>query len=113
MKQETAGVPFLASGWNACCFSIHLELADLGSYFADFLAENKERFAERGLLLDMSAPAPCPSVWIDRLQFARLVDNLLENSLKYKKEAEVQRHIRLIEEENQLILHFADNGRGV
>ncbi|MPN38481.1 Adaptive-response sensory-kinase SasA [bioreactor metagenome] len=52
-------------------------------------------------------------VIIDRTQFGRVLWNLLENSLKYAGEQNVQMKIILSEEEQKVVLRFEDNGPGV
>lgn len=67
----------------------------LRDYFADFTAENTALFAERGLILHYTAPSDPARVRIDRMQFQRVIDNLLENALKYKDTDTVAMDIKL------------------
>ena len=76
---------FLFSKLDLGQVSFMMERVSLRDYFADFAAENTERLAERGLILHYSPPAGPAWTAIDRMQFQRVIDNLLENALKYKE----------------------------
>ena len=90
-----------------------LEAVRLQDYFTDYVAENAERLLARGLRLVFQSHADFP-VRIDRMQFQRVVENLVENSLKYKRGEIGNLTVSLKKEaENQLRLEFADDGAGV
>ena len=90
-----------------------LETVSLRDYFADFTAENAALFSERGLILNYAAPTEAARVRIDRMQFQRVIDNLLENALKYKDTATIAMDIKLEATPVQVTLSFADHGPGV
>ena len=90
-----------------------LETVSLRDYFADFTAENAALFSERGLILNYAAPTEAARVRIDRMQFQRVIDNLLENALKYKNTATIAMDIKLEATPVQVTLSFADHGPGV
>ena len=90
-----------------------LETVSLRDYFADFTAENAPLFSERGLILNYEAPTEEARVRIDRMQFQRVIDNLLENALKYKDTDTVAMDIKLEATPVQVTLSFADHGPGV
>ena len=89
------------------------ETVSLRDYFADFTAENAALFSELGLILNYEAPTEAAQVRIDRMQFQRVIDNLLENALKYKDTDTVAMDIKLEATPGHVILSFADHGPGV
>lgn len=120
MIYETAGTMeklveslFLFSKLDLGRIPFHFEAVEMYSYFADFAAEQSEELAERGLQLHLEAPQEQAVVQLDRLEFQRVLKNLLENSLKYKKQPVVQVCIGLEKKEGQLHIAFADDGQGV
>ncbi|MGN0948930.1 MAG: ATP-binding protein [Megasphaera sp.] len=104
---------FLFSKLDLGQVSFAMETVSLRDYFTDFVAENKQRLAERGLILHYAAPSGPARAAIDRMQFQRIVDNLLENSLKYKEKGTVAMDIVLRETPESVVLTFADDGPGV
>lgn len=76
---------FLFSKLDLGQVSFTMEPVSLRDYFADFTAENTARLAERGLILHYTPPSGPARTAIDRMQFQRVLDNLLENALKYKQ----------------------------
>lgn len=54
-----------------------------------------------------------PEVDADVEQIRRILDNLLENSIKYVEKKPVEIWIRIRKEEHHLILEWKDNGEGV
>ena len=76
---------FLFSKFDLGQIPFHLEKVSIYDYFKDFTEENQDLFASRGMQLELAVAAFHPLVSLDRLQFQRVVDNLLANSLKYKK----------------------------
>lgn len=104
---------FLFSKLDLGRIPFHMELVDLTAYFSDYTAENYESFAERGLEIEFQPVDEAALVKLDRLQFQRVVENLLENSLKYRSMEKVHAGIALIREGNNWKLSFDDDGRGV
>lgn len=91
-----------------------LEAVQLQNYLADYVAENADRLLARGLRIVFQSHGANFQVRIDRMQFQRVVENLVENSLKYKRSEIGNLTISLKDEENgQLRLEFADDGVGV
>lgn len=91
-----------------------LEAVQLHDYFTDYVAENADRFLARGLRLIFQCHSLHSQVLIDRMQFQRVVENILENSLKYKQGEIGNLTISLRNEgERQLSLEFADDGPGI
>lgn len=104
---------FLFSKLDLGQVSFMMERVSLRDYFADFAAENMERLAERGLILHYSPPAGPAWTAIDRMQFQRVIDNLLENALKYKEGPTVTMDLHLAETPQAVVLTAADHGPGV
>lgn len=101
-KLDLGGVPF------------HFETVELGAYFADFCEETAVRLdrKEMDLAFVNQAPGPAPAR-IDRVQFGRAVQNLVDNSVKYKKPGRGRLAISLRPYAGGWEISFADNGRGV
>lgn len=104
---------FLFSKLDLGRVPFHLETVDLAAYFADYTAENQAAYAQRGLQLEFSGTGCRALVQIDRMQFQRVVENLLENSLKYNQVHGVRVRISLTVQEKMVQLSFADDGIGV
>lgn len=90
-----------------------LETVSLRDYFTDFTAENAAPLAERGLLIHYTPPLEPARVNIDRMQFQRVLDNLLENALKYKDTETIAMDISLKTTKDRVTLSVADHGPGV
>jgi len=105
---------FLFSKLDLGCMPFHLEPVRLDAYFFDYVAENRVALQAKGLRVELAVH--CTNCWvaIDRLQFKRLVENLVENSLKYKCGSEGRLVITLRDgPENCLQMKFSDDGVGV
>ena len=68
---------------------------------------------ERGLVLTWKADGGEALVQLDRNQFPRVLDNIVENSIKYKKGSTGRLQISMVENDKDISLFFADNGQGV
>ena len=120
MIQKTAGNMenlvenlFLFSKMELGRVEFKLEKINLYDYFSDFIADKQEIFLQRNLQIKLCENKKIPAVKIDRLQFERLVENILENSIKYKQSDKAEVFINFVERENFLQISFADKGRGV
>ena len=105
---------FLFSKLDLEKVKFNLEAVSLNDYFTDYLAENADRLLSRGLRMTLQCRSTNFLVLIDRVQFQRVVENLVENSLKYKC-SEVVNFIVYLENEGkgQMRLEFIDDGSGV
>ena len=105
---------FLFSKLDLKKIPFHLESVALADYLADFARDRSELFAVRGLALSFSSDGrPCRAA-IDRTQFPRVLENFLENSIKYRREdVPAALHIHVEEAGETVRLSFTDNGQGV
>ncbi len=85
----------------------------LGKYFQTYREENTEPLKEKGLYLTVEDKSNGALVAIDPLQWQRVVDNILGNSIKYKKNDIVNVKIILTREANRVKIVLADDGVGV
>lgn len=101
-KLDLGGVPF------------HFETVELGAYFGDFCEETAPRLERQQMDLSFvnEAAGPAPAC-IDRVQFGRAVQNLVDNSVKYKKPGRGRLTISLRPQADGWEIAFSDDGRGV
>ena len=102
-KLDVGGVPF------------HTELVDLGGYLADYCEEAQLRFAPQDFHIRFENRCGGPAfVMIDRFQLGRAVQNLVDNSFKYRKGTpNDELRVVLSREEGAVTIRFADNGLGI
>lgn len=112
MERLTADL-LLVSKLDMGRVEFNLEKVCLTKYFSDFSAECAELLAARGLILHLDEDSEHAIALLDREQFARVVDNLLENSIKYKQNDVVNVTISVLRDGDKLRVSFADDGRGV
>ena len=103
---------FLFSKLDLGRIPFHLEPVVLQDYFKDFVAEKCQELRERGIDLKFQGQSTA-CVSIDRMQFQRVIDNLLTNSWKYRRGDRSGVKLILSDRENQLQLDFIDDGIGV
>ncbi len=107
---------FLFSKLDLGRIPFNFENVPLKDYFTDFYNEQKPLLAEKNINLTMEMNLPKDEqgmVSIDRMQFQRVIDNLISNSSKYSNRDKVDINIRLEAINNNLRITFADNGPGV
>ena len=104
---------FLFSKLDLGRVELHLEPVAIYSYFVDFVDDKRLYFAERGLNLILTDKPSDAKVEIDYAQFARVIDNILNNSLKYKRNDTVEVKIDIQTQQNKVRIAFSDNGVGV
>ena len=83
----------------------------------DFLTESVQEhasdFAEQGLQLSMEESAIKARICIDRAEFSRVLKNIWENSIKYRRGNTAAVRMSLAEENEQLVIRCDDDGVGV
>ena len=104
---------FLFSKLDLGRMEFHTEPVAIYNYFNDFVEEKKLYFAERGLNLTLTGESTPTRVKIDYSQFARVVDNILSNSIKYKRNESVNVEINIKVQSDKVIIAFIDDGIGV
>lgn len=105
---------FLFSKLDLGRMEYHMEKVPLKAYLEDYVEEQSEHFKSQGLLLKVEAPREECVVLLDRIQFSRIVTNLLSNSIKYKTADLGHVVMSLSVPRKQWVqLAFSDDGPGV
>jgi signal transduction histidine kinase len=90
--------------------SIRLQVCDCGSVLTD---------VRRNLMADLKrneveiSNGPLPVIRADPVLFGQLVQNLIENSIKYHGEVAPRIHISAVEESGRWLFTLRDNGIGI
>lgn len=104
---------FLFSKLDVGEFPFYLEQMDLGEELAGFIVSIAEEYEKKGLKINLTQNVQNAWVRLDVVQFRNAVVNVLENSVKYKREKEGIMGISAVEEGDQVIITFTDDGPGV
>ncbi|MDF2921756.1 MAG: two-component system sensor histidine kinase [Paenibacillaceae bacterium] len=92
----------------------HFEPTDLARYFEDCAADNQYEFQQAGVSLELVAELNQPvTVRMDRERFKRVVQNILDNALKYSDKPQGRVAVILRETRTSAIIEIQDNGRGI
>ena len=92
----------------------HMVRIDLAEYVKGFVAQKEKTFNPSEVQFVMEQEEEIlPEADVDIEQIRRILDNLLENSMKYVEKQPVEAWIRVIKEETYLTLEWKDNGEGV
>ncbi len=93
-----------------------LETVELGIYLEESVGELRSGLEAHGMQMDFKNECAEPVlVQLDRFQFGRVLSNLMDNSVKYKKPREEKPKIRLTLtcDGKAAVLRFSDNGIGI
>ncbi len=106
---------FLFSKLDAGGIPFHKEPTELAGYLTDFCEESALRLKASGFSLRFENRCQdCAMAFIDRIQFARALQNLTDNSLKYRKGTpDDSLTVTLERVAGCLAIIFTDNGRGI
>ena len=87
------------------------EELDFRDYLAQYVEDVQAQYAEK---LDLSLDAPEP-VWVgmDRITFRQVLDNLLDNAIRYRRGNRATVELRLSEGEGHALLEVVDQGMGI
>ena len=100
-KLETGNIP------------LHLQQTELSAWLSAYIEEKREQLAEEPIEWTQDLSPSTGTVHIDREQFRRILDNLLENSRKYAEVQPLRIQITGQETDKDYLIRFADNGQGV
>ena len=96
-------------------FPFNLQRVDLNQILIQLFPQLDEEYKQQGLTiqLDLSTdPASLP-VTLDVVQFQNVVQNILNNAVKYGHQAQNTLTIRTSHTEGQVVISLQDNGPGV
>lgn len=92
----------------------HMVKVDLGEYTAAYVAQKEMASDPDNLQIRMYMEQTYyTEISLDVEQVRRIFDNLLENSMKYAGATPVKIDVSIIENEDEVILVWKDNGKGV
>lgn len=105
---------FLFSKLDLDQIPFHWETVDLAQYLTDYVTEQQDHWNRNGLSVSFRNDLPQALVRLDRDQFARVLENLLSNSWKYKTGRQGSVVLTLGPgSRGHLRLTCADDGQGV
>lgn len=93
-------------------FELKLERTDACEFVRDFLAQKYCEIENHDFTLDLDIPNEQIFVWLDKKQFGRVLENLINNSLKYN-EKDTTLYVALQKKNDNIVLTIADNGIGI
>lgn len=86
---------------------------NLVDYFNNYCREMENDLKKKGMTLIWAAHSAAAYAMLDVMQFDRVVFNILDNSVKYKKGNQGTIAISLEEQEDDILISFRDDGQGV
>ncbi|WP_145408610.1 sensor histidine kinase [Paenibacillus xylanexedens] len=104
---------FLFSKLDIGDFPLYLELVDISVEMKRTLTAFEAEYRPKGLNLFYGQQFPHAEILIDVVQFRNVIQNVLENSLKYKDKEHVDVTVTCIEDEQCVEIRLMDNGPGV
>jgi len=112
--EELVNTLFLFSKLELGQALFHWKMVNIPTYLNHYIQDNKIRWQLRGVSIKLE-PHTLPAVVnIDCMQFQRVIENLIENSLKYKGNSISKLTINLWDVSPERVrLDFTDNGIGV
>jgi len=81
--------------------------------FFTALVNKYENIEEKSVKINLSIKTTQDTIYADLLHFANIIDNLVENAIKYAKERAVQIDIHVSDERRKLKISVKDNGLGI
>lgn len=93
-------------------FKLIFNKVDLSEYFRSYLAIKYEDILDAGFELDVDIPDEVLLCNIDKVQFLRVLDNLLGNATKHNPKGTII-YFKLIKEKYNYKIILADNGVGI
>src|SRR5690606_36024886 len=81
--------------------------------FFTALVNKYENIEEKSDKINLSIKTTQDTIYADLLHFANIIDNLVENAIKYAKERAVQIDIHVSDERRKLKISVKDNGLGI
>lgn len=92
----------------------HLEPTDVRAFFEDCMADVSYMFSRRGVALTLAVEFEEPVyVRMDRERFQRVIQNILDNCLKYMDKEDGRVDVLLRKTRTSAIMEIRDNGRGI
>jgi len=104
---------FLFSKLDVGEFPLYMEEIDIGEQINKLVDIFRNEYAQKGLSINLNRNLKNVFVKIDIMQFHNVIQNILENSVKYKKEESVITEIVCIQNLSNVIITLTDNGPGV
>ncbi len=93
---------------------LELEPVDVRSFVADCVEEVSFDLAERGVAFQLVSDLPAGIlVSADRKQLRRVIDNIVDNAVKYMDKEEPFLRLSVAADQKGVRLSFADNGSGI
>lgn len=87
----------------------HINIEDFFTALVQKYKDIEEKSVTMNLLMNTSQT----TVYADFLHFSNIMDNLIENAIKYSREDGVQIDIHVSDEQNKLKISIKDNGLGI
>jgi len=104
---------FLFSQMDIGEFPLKLETVNIGDELEKLIAGLSEEYNGKGLTVSLVENVKENFVLIDVIQFKNIMENLLNNSIKYGKKENGQVDIYCQKENEKVIIRVTDNGDGV
>ncbi|MBN3554702.1 HAMP domain-containing histidine kinase [Fictibacillus nanhaiensis] len=105
---------FLYSKLDLEQFPFQFETVQLDNYLEDYLQELQYDASFKDVAITFrSEPSENYSVMADRLSLGRIIDNIIQNSLKYSDKTEKKISVSLQSKSDAVTVKFADNGKGI
>ena len=105
---------FLFSQLDIGEFPLILGAVDIGEELKSIAAGFTDEYEERGLIISLNETTQGDFVSIDKVQFRNIVQNVLDNSLKYGGREDIQTEISCKKNDGESVsIIIKDNGRGV
>lgn len=89
-----------------------LTTVDVRQLLVEYAAEKEKEWLDMPISLDVDAQSSL-LFRVDVVQFRRILDNLVDNAIKYASVTPLQLKLRAVEDNHQVVICFADNGKGV
>lgn len=93
-------------------FKLALEEVDLAEYLREYIAIKYEDILENGFSIEVDIPEKVMECKIDKVQFQRVLDNILGNAMKHNPVG-TEIYVALSNEKGSYKIIIADNGVGI
>lgn len=93
-------------------YRLNLETINICELIRNYVISIYERISQKGFLVEVDIPEEKHLVELDKSLFLRVIDNIVDNSLKYNSSGTTL-FFKLEAENNAILLYIGDNGVGI